>query len=236
MFNPYYDSLPAGAYQTFVSRPDLSPPLINVNGSGTPGLIFFNQIGDDVRQEGIFVTDHNGDIVYVNNTIYNPADVDIQFYNGQKYLTYWSGKHKYRHGSGDYFMMDDTLNIVQNFTIDHDSKGDIHEFKIINDTALYTFYYPLAMNLTKWGGPPDGYVTASGFRHIDLKRGKTLLEWRSSDHISPNDSLVKPGGHFGDGTGEQDGGTGPWDYFHLNSVDMHPSDGTSNMTKADPYH
>lgn len=129
-------------------------------------------------------------------------------------------------------MMDNSLNIVQNFTFADDNKGDVHEFKIINGTVLYTFYYPFPMNLSRWGGPVDGYVVGSGFRHVDLETRRIILEWICTDYISPNDTFTWPGGQFGDGTAVATGGTGPWDYLHLNSVDMHPSDGTFLSTNT----
>lgn len=159
MFNPSYDTLPAGSYQTFVSRPDLHPPLINVNGSGTPGLIFFDQIGEDVHQPSLIISDHNGDIVYMNDSFKIGANFDVSSIGGRNYLTAWNGTMGLTHGTGIHYMLDDTLNIAGNITAKLGRNVDVHEFRVVNETALVSFYYPLAMNLTKWGGPANGSYT-----------------------------------------------------------------------------
>ena len=222
MFYNNYDSLPAGVYQSFISRPDLHPPILNVNGTGTPGLVLFSQSGDDVHQPACIISDHNGNIVYVHTTP-DPAgcrDLNLQTYNGTEYLTFWSGEQVHQHFSGTYYIMDNTLNITN--YIETDPLGDMHEFNIVNNTALAAFYYPLAMDLTKWGGPANGRICGSGFKQVDLYTGEVIFDWKSTDHFTPDVSIftIKEGSNV-----NPDGSPGPWDIFHLNSIDMHPTDG-----------
>lgn len=230
MFNPNYDSLPAGSFQSFISRPDLHPPLLNVNGAGTPGLVFFNQVGANVHQPALYIADNNGDIVYVNDQITAGFNFQPQTYNGQTYLTFWSGTVILTHSTGNYYMMDNTLNIVQNITTASGTTGDLHEFYIKGNKALVSFYYTQAMNLTKWGGPANGFVYGSGFQEINLDTKQVDFIWKCTDHVSPDLSFAPIGGFNGDGTDGSTGGTGPWDYFHINSVDIHPTDGKSSIS------
>jgi len=225
-FNPNYNNLPAGSFQTFVSRPDLTPPLLNVNGNGTAGLVLFNQVGANVHQPGLIIADNTGEIVYVNDQVPAAYDFNVQTFNGQNVLTYWNGQVISTHSLGNYYIMDDTFNTIANISTAASTSGDLHEFNIINNTGLISFYYIESMNLTKWGGPANGFVYGSGFQQIDLNSRDVLFEWKSTDHVSPDASFAPIGGFNGDGTDGSTGGTGPWDYFHINSVDIHPTDGT----------
>ena len=213
--------LPSG-YQTFVSRPDLIAPIIDVNGSGTPGLVLFNHFGKDIHQPALVISDHNGDIVYINNSLPSPINLDVQTYREEQYLTFWNGTWEETHGCGIFYMMDDTLNIVNSVPSrgGGDESVDMHDFTIVDESAVVTFYRPLEMNLTKWGGPADGYVSSSGFQRIDIKSGEMLFEWDSAEYVSLDDSKRPMGEIVGNGTYES-----PWDYFHINSVDVHPIDG-----------
>jgi hypothetical protein len=237
MFNSAYNSLAANAFQTFVSRPDLRPPLFNVQGDGTPGLVLFNVMGANVSQPSLIITDNTGEIVYVNPDFSAGTNFKLQTdASGEQFLTFWNGTFIPTHGqSGNYYLMDNHLNVVR--TLERGVFADSHEFHFVphTNTALTTFYFPQAMNLTKFGGPADGFVYGSGFQQIDLNTGKTLFEWRSTDHVSPAETspnvtlaVAGPGLRAvnGDGTAVGGNGTGPWDYFHINSVDTHPTDGT----------
>jgi len=126
--------------------------------------------------------------------------------------------------------MDRELDFVRNISTGQET--DLHEFNFVHNsnTALSSFFYPQQMNLTKWGGTADGYVYGSGFREIDLSTGQIVFEWKSTDHVTPDEtspnanlSVVALHGMNGDGTKTLGNGTGPWDYFHINSVDVDPS-------------
>ena len=49
-----------GSYQSFISRPDLHPPILNVNGSGTPGLVLFDFL--NAADFSLIMADNNGDL------------------------------------------------------------------------------------------------------------------------------------------------------------------------------
>lgn len=231
MFVHNHDNLPARLYQSFISRPDLQPPVINVNGTGTSGLVFFDQAGRDVHKPALIIADHNGDIIYFNDSLGGVSNFDVASFGGQDYLSAWNGTMVMNHGIGEgsYLLMDNSLNIVQSIAGASERNLDVHEFRVVRDTdtALVSFYYPLSMNLTAWGGPANGNIYGSGFQHIDMRTGNLIFEWMCTDHISPVHSLNPPEKDHGDGKLVEDGGLVPWDYFHLNSVDVHPTDGKS---------
>lgn len=220
-FSASYNNLTAGPYQSFITRPDLNPPLLNVQGSGTEGLIFLAQRGVDVHQSSIVITDNFGSIVYVNNSFPNAFDFTRQTYQGNDVLTFWNGTLLNGYGQGNYLMFDNTLNLIANFSTFDGTQGDIHEFHIVNDTALVTIYEEVSYDLSPYGGPTQGKLITGRFQQIDLCHSSLLFDWKALDHLTPALSYSFPGGADGDGTSNS-----PWDWFHINSVDLHPSDGT----------
>lgn len=93
--------------------------------------------------------------------------------------------------------------------------ADFHEMKLIESgsKAVVTKYRPISYDLTAFGVPSDlGVVLDSMFRTVDVATGETTFEWRSSEHIPPDNTSTPP----------RDAPIGEtlWDYFHINSVDV----------------
>ncbi|HEY5296153.1 MAG TPA: arylsulfotransferase family protein, partial [Gaiellaceae bacterium] len=66
-------------------------------------------------------------------------------------------------------------------------------------------------DLSAVGGPTNGTVLDSILQEVDVRTGKVLLEWQSLDHV-PITETYSPV-------------LDPFDYFHLNSIDVDPLDG-----------
>ena len=60
------------------------------------------------------------------------------------------------------------------------------------------------------------------FQHINLGTGELQFEWSALDHVGLNETFVLPDSTEVSGDGLNP--TSPWDYFHINSVDLN-SDG-----------
>lgn len=95
--------------------------------------------------------------------------------------------------------------------------ADFHEFRITNDdTAVFTVYRVVQADLSSLGGPDKGYILDSGFQEIDVEAQSLLFEWWASDHFNIDEAYHSL---QGSGTNEEMA----WDWFHINSVDKHPS-------------
>ena len=87
---------------------------------------------------------------------------------------------------------------------------DFHEFLITPwNTALILADTPGTANLTSLGLSAHQPVVDGVVQEIDIKTGKLLFQWVSSDHVPYSDSHA-PMGQPGQ----------PWDWFHINAVHL----------------
>jgi hypothetical protein len=87
---------------------------------------------------------------------------------------------------------------------------DFHEFLITPwNTALILADEPGTADLTSLGLSPHQPVVDGVVQEIDIKTGKLLFQWVSSDHVPYSDSHA-PMGQPGQ----------PWDWFHINAVHL----------------
>ena len=215
---------PAPAWH-FVTRPDLTPPVITstINAGGSPSLsaasgdyVFLGpkDTWTGVSMQGALIVDAQGNPVWVHNSAVGPFNVREQTYRGQRVLTYWKGNSTF-YGHGDVVILDDTYTQIATVTTGGDlgpHQADIHESEITpQGTMLLTAYPEVRADLSSIGGPKDGWVLEGVAQEVDIATGKVLFEWRSLDHVPISDTYqpLNPG----DGTKAQ-----PFDYFHINSV------------------
>ena len=96
--------------------------------------------------------------------------------------------------------------------------GDLHEFRITpQGTALLTAYSQETGTIpAPGGGIRQGAYWAGHAQEVDIETGKLLLDWRTDQHVpfSASHRLPVPSD-----------ATDPWDYFHINSIEIDPSDG-----------
>jgi hypothetical protein len=120
----------------------------------------------------------------------------VQTYRGEPVLTWWEGKLITGYGSGEYVVMDRSYHEVTRISGGPGST-DLHEFQLTaQGTALSTNYQQ------------TGALLDCVIREVDVASGRSLLEWRASDHVSTAESYQprpKPG-------------AGAWDFFHANAV------------------
>jgi hypothetical protein len=68
--------------------------------------------------------------------------------------------------------------------------------------------------LSEFGGKVDGDYLYGVVQEGDVTTGDLVFEWRSDDHVALGESYAgAPGTKI------------PWDYFHINSIDVDPTDG-----------
>ena len=206
--------------QTFRSRPDLSPPAIDVTArahSQAPGYVFVapkNGPGEESpAQDGAMILDEDGQLVWFRPSQRERRDVmnfEVQRYKGEPVLTWWEGVHT-GYGQGEYVIADGSYREVTRVRAGNGYKGDHHEFLISpQDTALFDIYGLVLMDLSSAGGPRNAKVLDGIVQEVDIESGEVLFEWHSLEHIGLQESYYQP----------PKNPKKPYDHLHINSIDV----------------
>ena len=205
---------------SFRSRPDLSPPVIEVSTPAhntAPGYVFVAPKNGPQEhspaQDGAMILDNSGQPVWFRPLKREELDVmdfKVQTYRGEAVLTFWEGEHT-GYGLGEYVILDRSYGEVRRVRAGNGYRGDHHEFLITpQNTALLTIYDPVRVDLSRVGGPKDGEVLDGIVQEVDIESGEVLFEWHSLDHVSLEESYHRP-------SKDQ---KSPFDYFHINSIEV----------------
>jgi Arylsulfotransferase (ASST) len=202
---------------TFRSRPDLSPPVVEVakeaHEETAPGYIFVAPEKGDAGQGSSMILDNDGQPVWLR--LLQNEDMDVmnfraQTYKGERVLTWWEGYYT-GHGQREYVIFDGSYREIARFKAANGFNADHHEFLISpQDTALIAIYEGVPWDLSYIGGARRGVVWQCIVQELDIQTGELLFEWRSIDHVALEETYVTP---------LQDGRPGI-DYFHINSIDV----------------
>ena len=129
-------------------------------------------------------------------------DFKVQRYRGEPVLTWWEGVHT-GYGQGEYLILDNSYREVARVRAGNGYDGDHHEFLITpEDTALFTIYHKVPMDLSSVGGPKEGTVLDGIVQEVDIETGEVLFEWHSLEHVGLDESELR------------------YDYFHVNAIDV----------------
>jgi hypothetical protein len=210
-------SSPAEQAWSFRSRPDLHPPVIEVTTQArdtAPGYVFVapkNGPGEaGPGQDGCMILDNDGQPAWLRplqNEGMDMMNFKAQTYKGETVLTWWEGYHT-GYGQGEYVICDSSYREIKRFGAGNGYEGDHHEFLITpEDTALITIYNKIPGDSLPVGDPVDGNVLDGIAQEIDIETGEVLFEWHSLDHVGLEESFIKP-----------------YDYFHINSIDVYDED------------
>ena len=219
--------------RTFRSRPELSPPDIEITEQAhdtAPGYIFI-AAKKGAGQDGPMIVDDLGQLVWFSKDRY-ATDFKVQRYRGEPVLTWWQGKVVAGHGVGEYVIFDSSYREITRVQAGSGHQGDLHEFSITpQDTALLTSYVATPTDLSPIGGPEEGMAWGGITQELDIETKKVLFEWRSLEHVGVEESYREEP--------PQDPDT-PIDYFHINSIDIDfdgnfliSAKGTSAVYKVD---
>jgi hypothetical protein len=198
---------------TLRSRPDLTPPSVEVTKESTQvvsGDIFITpQQGP--TQNGVMILNGQGDLVWFQPVKAGDtaADLRVQHYQGQPVLTWWQGYSGAGVGAGEDVIYDSSYRQIAVVRAGNGLTADLHEFRITpQGAALITAYYPVYWDASSLHGGAQQIVLDSIVQEIDIKTGLVLYQWDSLDHVPLADSYEAMPSSAGS----------PFDYFHINSV------------------
>ena len=205
-------SAPQDGVWSFRSRPDLSPPAVEVPNNDyeeiAPGYVFAAPQRGDSGQSGSLIVDNQGQVVWFRPMLdvsVRAMNFQMQTYRGKPVLTW-------KESPGEYVVFDGSYREIFRFVAANDFRGDHHEFLISpQNTALITIYDPVPQDLSSVGGKKDGVAVQGIFQELDIETGHVLLEWHSLEHVGIDESYGKPG---------QDIDYPGIDYFHINSIEV----------------
>jgi Arylsulfotransferase (ASST) len=206
-----------GQTWSFRSRPDLHAPVIEVskNLPGTaPGRIFVAAKNGPEEtgpgQDGCMILDNDGQPLWLRllqNEDMDVMDFKAQTYKGETVLTWWEGQHT-GYGQGEYVILDHSYREIKRVRAGNGYEGDHHEFLITpEDTALITIYNKVPGDRIPVGDPVEGNVLDGIAQELDIETGEVLFEWHSLEHVGLDESYTKP-----------------YDYFHINSIEVYDRD------------
>jgi hypothetical protein len=201
----------------FRSRPDLAHPALQVTSrlSGVADGHLFASIGTPDPNGGPLILDGAGEpIWFLPIAGLTVTDFRVQTYQRQPVLTWWQGKITAGgHGLGEGIIADSNYRTIKRVQAGNGFAADLHEFLLTDaGTALLTIYNQVPADLSTVGGPSNGAVWEGIVQEVDLETGSVIFEWHSFPEIEVGESYA------------QLPATGPFDYFHINSIDV-DSDG-----------
>src|SRR5215207_7755487 len=205
---------PSRSVWAFRSRPDLSPPAVDVTMQAhdtAAGYIFITPGHGAAGQGGSMILNDGGQVVWfrpLQGTQGRAMNLKVQTYRGRAVLTWGEIP-------SDYVIFDSSYREIKRFRAGNGYNGDHHEFLISpQDTALITIYNPVPWDLSSVGGPKDGVAWQGIVQELDIETGEVLFEWRSLEHVGLDETYVTPSEDHYRGI----------DYFHINSVDVDHDD------------
>jgi hypothetical protein len=212
--------LPAPAdYQSFYTMPGVQAPVLTVtvpDRDPAAGDILTTN-GPGPGQYGPLIYTPQGKLVWFDKLEGGEAaeDLNEQTYEGRRVLTWWKGKVlSLGFGQGEDIVMSSSYQTVARIPGGNGLKADLHDFQIApNDISYTTAYNPIRCDLSPIKGSSRGAIVDTAIQEIDMKTGLVRWEWHSLDHVGAAESEVEV---------PTDGA--PWDYFHLNSIDVEGGD------------
>ncbi|CAG8978535.1 hypothetical protein HYALB_00012266 [Hymenoscyphus albidus] len=215
----------------YKSRPDLSPPRLNITIPATSevesGFIFTSPYGSSLlptgksgpEQPGAYIFTDTGDLVwsslgYISGFV---ANFQAGQYEGQDVIYAFQGMIDllHGHGFGRPVILSQKYELINYVTGGNHKVLDLHEFTIVDGkTALVEIYQQTVADLSAFGAnETQNWIVDGVIQELDIATGKLIFEWTSLDHVYPK------GDYFP--LDSESGYTSrtAWDYIHINSVD-----------------
>ncbi len=203
----------------FVTRPDLTPPNLQVTTPATgagPGDVFLTPAGGD-SQQALLIVDAEGQPVWESPRPGTRAiNLEEQEYQGNPVLTWYEGSVVNPGvGQGTYVIADSSYHQIARIFAVNGYSADIHDMIITpQGTALLQIYNPVVVDASSVGGSKHQAVLEPVIQEIDIATGTLLFEWHGLSSIPLGDSYQPVPKKAGD----------MYDYVHPNSIAL-DSDG-----------
>ncbi|GAB7366789.1 hypothetical protein MBLNU230_g0740t1 [Neophaeotheca triangularis] len=234
---PFDEAVDNGTYgyyptNTHASNTKVRSPQVNWltwHEECDDGLLYFiTPRGWSLPRPGPMILDAKGEMIWskhFDNDFGGQAyDLQVQTYKGEQYLTFWLGDDRIRgHGSGSYYMLNASYDIVYQVGAVNGLSADLHEFLITPEgTALMTMYeiVPSPSDLSEFrkfdeeknkNDKEPNWIWDCLFQEVDIETGDLIFQWRASEYVNISDTWHNVG---------QDGNRkDPFDWFHINSVE-----------------
>ncbi|HEV7585701.1 MAG TPA: arylsulfotransferase family protein [Solirubrobacteraceae bacterium] len=217
---PQFPNPPAAAssVQSFVSAPNLHPPILNVTAADRDpraGEVMMT-VGPGPGQFGPVIYSPQGRLVWFGQVPpgENALNLSVQPYEGRPSLTWWQGRvFASGFGKGRNLVVDANYQTVASVGAGNGYEADLHDFQIApHNVAYLTVYNLIRCDLSSVGGVRNGTLVDTAVQEVDMKTGLVRWEWHSADHVATSES------HAPVPTNAT-----PWDAFHLNSIDREPN-------------
>lgn len=209
----------SGQVGSFRSRPDLKPPGVGATGeTHIEGHVLLapsrNAGRVKIVQAGPLIVDHRGEPVWFKPVASDKRATNLRAttYLGKPVLTWWEGgvvaMGGTYYGQGEGVIVDSSYRELARVRAVGAHQMDLHEFVLTpQGTALFTCTPRLVnADLRGIGGSRSAQVVESIIQEVDIRSGRLLLEWRSLEHIRPNESYLPASRQY--------------DYLHANSIDV----------------
>ncbi len=204
-------------YESFDTLPGVQAPIMNINvpdrDPGSGDILTTN--GPGPGQYGPLIYTPQGRLVWFERLPGGETAEDLseQTYQGQRSLTWWRGRVlALGFGQGEDIVTGTDYRTLATVHGGNGLKADLHDFQLAPDDVAYiTAYNPIRCDLTSVKGARDGSIVDAAIQEIDMRTGLVRWEWHSLDHVRASESEV-----------EAPHGSTPWDWFHLNSIDLEP--------------
>jgi hypothetical protein len=210
--------VPGDAFH-FYSRPDLSPPAVELarDGRQAPGGDLFITPQRGPLQFGPEIISPSGQLVWFDPMPDGDVATDfrVQRYQHHPVLTWWQGQARGGVGYGEDVVMNRSYQQLAAIRKANGLRPDLHDFELTRrGTALVTAYFPVWWNASSVHGAPRQVVLDSVVQEVELRTGLVRFQWDSLDHVPLRDSYAPV----------PKSGARAYDYFHINSV-VQKSDG-----------
>lgn len=99
-----FGAYPRNHYKSFDSASPW-PNVLNSDPRCDAGYLFIEPRGSSVAKPGPVILDKNGNLVWTEQKWGQAMDVKVQTYQGNDYITFWTGSDNGTFGSGNYLMV-----------------------------------------------------------------------------------------------------------------------------------
>ncbi|MGH2879180.1 MAG: arylsulfotransferase family protein [Solirubrobacteraceae bacterium] len=206
-------------YQSFATLPGVQAPTLNVtvpDRDPAAGDIFTSN-GPSAGKYGPLIYSPQGRLIwfYQLSGGKSAENLSVQSYEGQRDLTFWQGKVlSLGFGQGEDVIMNNRYQQIAKVSGGNGLQADLHDFQLAPRGVAYTTAFnPIRCDVSSVeGGTNKGVLLDNAVQEIDVKTGLVRWEWHSLDHIAVTESETAAPKT-----------SAPWDWFHLNSIDLEPS-------------